>query len=169
MQIRERTETDLDQCEAIVQMTHEQDGYPPWVGDDLRSLFLEPPALQAWVAVADGRVIGHVALAPRASDPVMDMACSVTGAQAAQLGVVARLVVSRASRRSGVARTLLETATEAAHARGLIPVLDVLPRFVAAIALYEASGWIRVGSVVFVASDGARFDEYVYVGPSPAA
>ena len=60
-EIRERTEADLDVCAVLLRDVHELAGYPiNWPKDPQR--WLTPgDALGCWVAVADGRVVGHVA------------------------------------------------------------------------------------------------------------
>jgi hypothetical protein len=42
-------------------------------------------------------------------------------------------------------------------------------RFHTAIALYERSGWTRLGAVVVELPDGTTIEEFVYVAPAPRA
>ena len=54
------------------------------------------------------------------------------------------------ARRRGVARGLLEVVVQPRRsAVGRFAVLDVLARDASAIALYEASGWRRLGEIPF--------------------
>jgi hypothetical protein len=48
------------------------------------------------------------------------------------------------------------------------PVLDVALRFGGAIALYEACGWVRLGTTTTHFRDGGSLKEAVYVGPPTA-
>jgi hypothetical protein len=57
---------------------------------------------------------------------------------------------------------LLDTATQAALARGLHPILDVVTQHIAAISLYEHSGWTRLGQVTAKFSEGHELDEIVF-------
>jgi GNAT superfamily N-acetyltransferase len=165
--IRTRGEADQAQIDAMARDVQLHDGYPPWLGqDDLLAFIVSPDALEAWVAVADGRVAGHAALHATSSDPVMELASTALDRPAAQLGVVARLLVDREARGQGIGRSLLATAASAAAARGLWPVLDVVITFKSAIELYESAGWTRLGQVTFRLPDGTDLDELVFAAPS---
>jgi GNAT superfamily N-acetyltransferase len=166
--VRPRQERDLDDCEQIARLVQSVDGYPAYVpGNDLRRFLVSPDALAAWVAVARGDIVGHVALHRRSSEPVMNLASRALGVDAARLGVVARLLVTPSTRRSGAGRLLLETATAAARARSLVPILDVGTRHAAAIALYDAAGWTRLGTIEVEFRGGVSLEEFVYVAPEP--
>jgi GNAT superfamily N-acetyltransferase len=82
-----------------------------------------------------------------------------------RFGVVARLFVSPAVRRTGVGRALLQTAAAHAVGLGLRPMLDVAIQFRSAIRLYESCGWRRVGMVNVPLTDGNSIDELVYFAP----
>ena len=169
MIVRDRAEADLAACADLAAAVHESDGYPRYLPGDLRSFINSPSAYPAWVAERDGRVAGHVALHPRAAGPVMELAGSALGRPPERLGAVSRLLVSPAVRGERVGRALLETATQAAIARDLWPILDVDVDLAAAIALYERCGWVRAGQVTLRFSDGTGLTEWVYLGPPPAA
>jgi GNAT superfamily N-acetyltransferase len=113
----------------------------------------------------EGGIVGHVALHRTSSAPVMALAEAATGRPAAELAVVARLLVAPAARRRGIGRALLGTAAAGAVDGGRVPMLDVVPQFTSAVALYEACGWRRVGRVVVALPDGTSLDELVYVLP----
>jgi ribosomal protein S18 acetylase RimI-like enzyme len=165
-QIRPRVDEDLDACEALARATHNQDGYPAYVrDDDFRGFVARPDALCAWVAEVDGGIAGHVALHSRTTEPAMQLVAARLGVSPDHCGVIARLIVSPDVRRRGVGGALLQTATDEARARGLEPILDVVTRHDAAIALYESSGWLRVGSVTLVLPDGSKLEEHVYRAP----
>ena len=55
-------------------------------------------------------------------------------------------------------------ATDTARAAGQVPVLDVGKELHAAVALYEAVGWRRVGEFTLSLKEG-DLDLWVYVGP----
>jgi ribosomal protein S18 acetylase RimI-like enzyme len=166
LRIRPRVDDDLDACEAIARATHAHDGYPAYVrDDDFRTFVARPGALGAWVAEIDGALGGHVALHTRTTEAAMQLASSRLGVSPEQCGVIARLIVSPDVRRRGVGVALLQIATDEARALGLAPILDVVTRHDAAIALYESAGWLRVGSVTLVLPDGSNLEEYVYRAP----
>jgi GNAT superfamily N-acetyltransferase len=164
--VRPRTDDDLVACEAIARAVQRVDGYPPHLPQELRRFIAEPDALSAWVAEADGTVVGHVALHPCSSDEVMALACDATQLPVERLAVVARLFVSPDGRRAGAGRRLLSAASNDAGARGLQPILDVGTIFSAAINLYESAGWTRAGEVAVTFREMVLY-EYVYIGPSP--
>ncbi|MDN4171392.1 GNAT family N-acetyltransferase [Nocardioides sp. SOB77] len=91
----------------------------------------------AWVAEADGRLVGHVAV------------CSVTDPAVfrvpGDLAAVAVLFVDPAVRGSGLGGRLLDTAVAWVRERGRVPVLDVVPRHSRAVEVYRHRGWVEVG------------------------
>lgn len=69
-----------------------------------------------------------------------------------------RLYVSPAGRGLGLGRALAEAAVEAARAAGYDELrLDTLPSMAAAIALYEAMGFVRIPPYYDGAPDGTIF------------
>ena len=167
VELRPRTDDDLDACELLAREVHDVDGYPPRFADDLRHFVSASGALAAWVAAWDGAIVGHVALQPTSSPAVMALAGEATGRASDRLGVVARLLVAPAHRRKGLGGALLDVAAQAAHERGRWPILDVATHFDAAIGLYERSGWICAGRVSVAFRDAEPLAEYVYIGPTP--
>jgi GNAT superfamily N-acetyltransferase len=168
VQIRERTDADRDAIAELAQAVHAHDNYPVYLGGDLLSFIVAPGAIGAWVAERDGIVIGHVALHARSSsDAVMALAETTTGLPAAQLAVVARLLVSPTERRTGIGRLLLSAATERSVELGLWPILDVVAQSAAPIRLYEEAGWTCVGKVTVTFGHSGPIDEFVYLGPPP--
>lgn len=165
MLLRERTADDLDRCERLARQVHELDGYPPHLPDSLGVFLSRPRPIDAWVAEEDDRIVGHVALNPRSSDQVMELATEATGLQPAGMAVVARLLVAPEARRHGVGSSLLRLAADGARNKGRHAVLDVAVHFTAAIRLYESSGWTRAGTVTTVFRNGDTLDEYVYLAP----
>ncbi len=161
-----RDDADLDKCVELAQVVHQVDGYPYYLPGDLREFLAARGATAAWVAESDREVVGHVALHSWSSAAVMSLASHVSGQPAERLGFVARLLVAPASRRQGIGRSLLLTATDHAVARGLWPVLDVAVHHDTAIALYEKCGWVRVGEVFVRFGHGGGLDEFVYFGPT---
>jgi GNAT superfamily N-acetyltransferase len=169
MIVRARSGADLDACARVAAAVHHRDGYPRYLPGDLRSFLASRDAYRAWVAERDGLVVGHVALHPRSSAPVMEMASAALGQPPERLGVIARLLVSPDVRGAGAGLALLEAATREALARDLWPVLDVDVDLPAAIALYERCGWTRAGQVSVRFRDGTSLTEYVYLCPQRPA
>ena len=143
--LRDRQPDDLGQLVAIARRVRSADRYPAYLPDnDFQRFLTEPEPRAAWVAVEDRRIVGHVALndetAPGATAVVRDAGITEP------VGFVARLLVDPSVRRTGIGRTLLAHALDAAVADGLVPVLDVVADARKAIALYESTGWVRLGS-----------------------
>jgi len=164
MIIRARTDDDLDACIRIAEAVQKLDGYPIHLPASYEVFVASPGALDAWVATGDdGEILGHVALHPHSTPESIGLACEYLRVAPSSLGVIARLFVAPEARRAGVARALLDTATAAARARGLLPVLDVAVTLLGAIALYEQSGWQRIGRVTVHFSNGEALDELVFI------
>jgi GNAT superfamily N-acetyltransferase len=157
IEVRERTDDDIEGCARLVEEVRRLDGYPPYLPDnDYRGLFTDPSQIVAYVATAEDTIVGHVALHRSTGDSAMALACNALGVEAARLGVVVRLFSAVDRRREGVGRTLLGVATHAARSHGLVPILDVWVELRAAVALYESSGWTRLGTVIVVLPSGAH-------------
>lgn len=167
--IRPRAEGDLGGCAALLRDVHESDGYPLHLPDDPQSFVVVPDALGAWVALADGVLVGHVLLRPAANPKMMALASETTGLPETRLAVVGRLFVAPSARRLGVGRALLARAAREAHALGRRPVLDVVAKDRAAIALYQGEGWSKAGTVEVSFRSGETVSELVFVGPADKA
>jgi len=90
---------------------------------------LKDPARRAWVAEAEGRVVGLVAVA-----------------QAADVVEIEHLAVAPETRRQGIGTALVAHVLNAAAARGAGEVhLDVRRRNRAALRLYVRLGFVEVG------------------------
>ncbi len=166
VELRRRTGDDLDACESMATEVRAVDGYPSFLGDGGLRQFLQPDdALDAWVALLDGEVVGHVVLRPTSAPPSATLAASELAVDPDQLAFIARLLVAPAARRRGIAGALLSHAVADARARGRIPVLDVVTRDVGAIALYEASGWRRLGGYDLMLRNGGELSLAVYSAP----
>jgi GNAT superfamily N-acetyltransferase len=155
----------MDACVRLAEVVHARDGYPAYLASDLRTFLSPSDALAAWVAEAEGQVIGHVALHRRTIPEAMSIAAEALTCPVDRLGVVARLLVGPEARQQGVGRALLEVATQEARMFGRWPVLDVSDQFLPAVALYEQSGWVRAGQV-HLEHDGRAIEELVYLGPA---
>jgi GNAT superfamily N-acetyltransferase len=165
--VRPRVDADLDGCARLVEVVHASDGYPAHLPDDVRGFVASRHAYGAWVVEVGAQVVGHVALHSRGAREVMALVREAIGIEDRGVAVVARLLVSPAARRQGIGRALLATATTAATARGLRPIIDVATHHEPAIALYEAAGWIRAGATTVHIPDRAELREFVYLGPEP--
>jgi GNAT superfamily N-acetyltransferase len=168
VQIRERTEADVDAIDELAKVVHANDNYPVYLGGDLHTFIFVPDALAAWVADRAGIVVGQVVLRPRSSDAVMALAEEATGLPAARLAVVARLLVSPTERRAGIGQLLLGAAADRAAQLGLWPILDVVAESEAPIRLYEKAGWTSVGKVTVTFGQSGPIEEFVFLGPAPA-
>ena len=166
MLVRERRAADEPQLLQIAQLVHQQDGYPLYLPDaDYRAFMFGHDTLAAWVAEDDGVIVGQVALHPRSSAPVMELAADALGQPVDRLGVVARLLAHPNRRGLGAGAELLTRAAREAVSLGLWPILDVVGNLAAAIRLYEQQGWLRLGRVTVTFRDALTIDEFVYLAP----
>jgi len=166
LRVRARTSEDLDACVALTRELRESDGYPAFMATEDFERFLVPTnILGAWVALDDLGILGHVTTRTSSAPAATELATARLGIAPSALGFVSRLMVAPRARRRGIARQLLSTAALDLASRGLVAVLDVLTRDVAAIALYEHEGWVRLGTTSFTSRSGTRFDEVVFLAP----
>ena len=146
--IRPRLPPDMDACVSILRQLHEHDNYPLTWPADPHAWLCGNRQVMAWVASRDDAIWGHVALTVPRSGAAATRAWekSLRVEQPGLLSVVL-LFVSPQARGCGIGGRLLDTALTAARARGAAPVLEVITLNRQAIALYQARGWRRIGSV----------------------
>ncbi|HMD01355.1 MAG TPA: GNAT family N-acetyltransferase, partial [Candidatus Baltobacteraceae bacterium] len=132
-------------CVALLRALHLSDSYPGTWPDDAAGWITPHGFLLAWIALSEGSIVGHLALASvdEAVDPEFVRA---SGVPAAQLVEVRRLFVDPSQRRAGIAGRLLEVAAQYASARALHPVLETTADNSVAMRCYERNGWRRIGS-----------------------
>lgn len=143
---------------------HRADGYPGRWPADPAAFLLPSGLLDAWVADAAGRVVGHVTLRDHIPDHGAPYWVGATGLPARRLACVSRLFVDPSRRGEGLGVALLDAACAGARGAGMRPVLDVVDSASEAVALYERCGWVRVGSVSWDAWGEATTLHY-YVSP----
>jgi GNAT superfamily N-acetyltransferase len=167
--VRDRRAEDLPRCAEVLHEVHLRDGYPTYWHEDPQGFVAGRGTLAAWVAVADGALVGHVTLGTADAVAVWGPCAEATGRELTGLGVVARLFVAPAARGHGVARALLSAAVDEADCRGLRPVLDVTVDNHEAIDFYERRGWVQVGEATLALADppGATLAMALYVAPEP--
>jgi GNAT superfamily N-acetyltransferase len=163
--IRDRRAGDKQELLDIARRVHVEDKYPLHLPeDDYENFLFAHETLGAWVA-EDRDVVGQVALHPRSSAPVMELATNGLCQAPDRIGVVARLLVHPNQRRLGVGGQLLDHAAREAAALGLFPILDVVKDLADAVSLYERQGWLRIGEVAVTFRGGVTVEEYVYAAP----
>ena len=110
----------------------------------VEDFIVRPAEERAWVAEdPSGLLLGHVAVHSLGDDDVSDAFRAAMGHD--DLGVVAVLFTSAASRGTGVGALLFDTAVTWLRESGRTPVLDVVPSHDAASAFYVRRGWVEVG------------------------
>jgi predicted N-acetyltransferase YhbS len=163
--IRDKTDADAGPCLDLLRRVHAVDNYPLILPADVSRFIAPPYEVRAWVAVQEGEVLGHVALHRASVDPTFEAAQRATGLPAERLVVLSRLFVDPRLRRSGLGRSLLNTATSASRSRGQRAVLDVGQTLLGPIALYESEGWIRAEALQITAVENESLNLWVYVSP----
>jgi GNAT superfamily N-acetyltransferase len=164
--VRERTPADLEACVTLASEVHRLDGYPSFLGEGGFTSFVAPDdALGAWVALLGEDLVGNVMLRPRSAPPSIALAAQALDVAPERLGFVARLMVASRARRRGIAGQLLDVAVAEARRLGRVPVLDVVTSDTAAVALYGASGWRRLGDASLTMSNGEDLELHVFAKP----
>ncbi|HET8930139.1 MAG TPA: GNAT family N-acetyltransferase [Acidimicrobiales bacterium] len=156
----------MDELVVVARRVRETDNYPIFEPELGLAWFLtNPEPLDAWVAVGDGAILGHVALHPTATRGAMRMVAE--HARSTEVAFVSRLLVDPMRRGQAIGARLLDHVREAARAagRGLyLEAVDV-PDGAAAMALYRATGWIELGRVRFDLLDDGT-EEVVFAAPT---
>lgn len=129
MEIRPRTEIDLEPCITFLRAVHDQSGYPVNWPADPRDWLTPPDALGCWVITVEDRVAGHVAV--------------TRGGPGRAL--VERLFVDPAETGAGLGRRLLDHCLTVAAEHNVDLALEVADNCHAAIGLYQRAGWHETG------------------------
>lgn len=174
MHIRLRREDDIPSLVQLADNVRAVDRWPPHRVGTTREFIAGSEPLTALVADDEGVVVGHVVLHQRSAATVMTVASETLGVERSELAVVARLFVAPQVRGRGVGRALLRAAVDAATGVDRYPILDVWTELDAAIGLYQAEGWTRLGEVAFTFSSpcspgclhpGNSLRSFVYSAP----
>lgn len=165
--IAQRHAAHLDRVAEALRLVHESDGYPVVWPDDPAAWLTPAGTLDAWVALADGEIVGHVLLVDGAKVEYAAELAEAAGVPVTGLGGVSRLFVTPAARGARVAAALLERVEDTPARRGRRLVLDVVDDGGPAIRLYERLGWARVtaGPASWTGPDGVRPQAAAYLCP----
>jgi GNAT superfamily N-acetyltransferase len=165
VRVRTRQSSDLDACVAALRRVHETTRYPLVWPADPQAWLTHGTQVAAFVAELDGVVRGHVAVTrPKPGDAASAWSAEL-GVAVDELLCVSLLFVDPQAHGSGAGSRLLEVAQAEIHDRSAAPVLEVVSLNTRAIALYEARGWRRFGSVSYSwLPEPER--SFLYVGPA---
>ena len=140
--VRLRRPGDLPVLLALLQRTHDREGYPVRAAAVSADWLADPVELGGWVATDGDAVRGHVALHPP-KGPAVPVWQAGAGTDA--LAVVSRLFTDRA--RPGTGTSLLAHAVAQASERGRTAVLEV-DVLSPALGFYLRRGWRDAGRCV---------------------
>ncbi|WP_055528189.1 GNAT family N-acetyltransferase [Streptomyces graminilatus] len=161
--IRPYEDTDLPGAAAALTDVHATDGYPVEGVAHPEAWLRSDDVLASWVAEADGRIVGHVAvMRPRGEDAVTLWA-GRSGDDEQHIAVLARLFVVSGARQRALGERLVRTATHYARHHNRRLVLDVMAKDTAAIRLYERLGWLRTGEAAHRYGNGQQIQAICYV------
>lgn len=157
----------LDRAVEALRLVHEHDRYPLTWPDDPHAWLTPEDALGAWVALADGVLVGHVMLVDGKLVEHADRLAEAAGVSLTGLAGISRLFVTPAARGTGVASALLERVEDAPTRRGRRLALDVVDDGGPAVRLYERLGWTRVtdGPATWTTPAGTRPHTAAYLSP----
>ena len=166
--IRPRTSADIASAASALVTVHSTDGYPV-EGVAQPEEWLSPAGLlAAWVAVFDGRTVGHAAVARPSGEEAVSLWIERSGAGSENVGVLARLFVLPEIRGRSVGESLVRATMEYAGNHGLRLVLDVMTKDRSAIRLYERLGWQQIGNITHHFGERQAIDALAYVSPEGA-
>ena len=164
--IRPYEDTDLPGASAALTDVHATDGYPVEGVADPEAWLRSDDILASWVAEADGRIVGHVAvMRPRGEDAVT-LRAGQSEDDEQHIAVLARLFVVRDARQHALGERLVRTAMDYGQRSDRRLVLDVMVKDTAAIRLYERLGWLRTGRATHRFGTGQSIEAIYYVAPN---
>lgn len=148
----------LEQAVDVLLQVRESDpNYPPAADaaaerDSMAAWLLKDQVLGRWVALSEGRVVGHI----QVTEPHHYIPKSVAGHR--NLAEVGKFFVSPSHRNSGIGELLFEQARAFIRRKGKILILAVLPVSVDALGFYSSRGMRQCGSFV-----GAHGENLIFV------
>jgi GNAT superfamily N-acetyltransferase len=145
--IRERRPGDLPALVEVLSAQQSSSGYPHrWpLGFPVEEFIARPGELGSWVALVDGRVVGHVAATAVGEGWMAQHWSEVLGRPGHELGEVSILFVGLDHGGAGLGGALLERAVTEIRKLGLDPVLDVVDEDSSAGRFYRRRGWTAAG------------------------
>jgi GNAT superfamily N-acetyltransferase len=157
----------VDRVVEALRLVHDCDRYPMTWPSDPAAWLAPAGAHDAWVAMSDGEVVGHVMLVEGGKVEYAAELAEAAGVPVTGLAGVSRLFVAPAARGTGVAAALLERVEDTPARRGRRLVLDVVDDGGPAVRLYERLGWVRVaaGPASWTGPDGVRPEAAAYLCP----
>ncbi|MGY0017369.1 N-acetyltransferase family protein [Streptomyces sp. cg35] len=165
--VRPFEDGDIAGASAALVEVHATDGYPVEGVEDPKAWLTSDDVLAAWVAVDEGRVVGHISvMQPHGEDAVV-LWQEQSGDPQEGIAVLARLFVVREARRKAAGERLMRAAMDYGQRQERRLVLDVMTKDVAAMRLYERLGWRRIGEAVHQYGDGQSINAVCYVSPDP--
>lgn len=163
--IRPRKPEDIDACVRGMADTHLLDGYPMRWPVDPPSWLEVPGTLSAMVGELDGVVVAHGLIRRAGGTAAADSLALASGRSVDDIAMVSRLFVVPSARRHGVGGQLLAGLMQAAAQHDVVLGLDVVDKDLAAIAMYDRTGWRRVATVP---CEWAPYRQmYCYLAPAP--
>ncbi|KAK5107192.1 hypothetical protein LTR62_001638 [Meristemomyces frigidus] len=159
---RVRADADMDGCIEVLGHVYATDGYPVQGLDHARQ-FLTEGIEQAWVAVNNGKIIGHAAVSPATDSDVSVVLWRRLYPGKPSIAVLGRLFVDPEQRGSGAATYLLEAADSwSEHARCRL-VLFALEKDQVAMKVYKRRGWTEYGTVPYHYGGGKEMAAVCFV------
>ncbi|MCP2321870.1 GNAT superfamily N-acetyltransferase [Hamadaea flava] len=138
-----RADGQVAACIDALREVYEADAYPVRWPVDPAGWLSPDDAMQSWVAVSAGRVLGHAVI--RRATPPMPVVERMDPALGSPV-MVSRLFTIPAARQNGVARRLLDEIAGWAVEHGHQLFLDVADNAPGARRFYERLGWKHVFS-----------------------
>ncbi|MEU5163517.1 GNAT family N-acetyltransferase [Streptomyces sp. NPDC020875] len=164
--VRPFEEDDLPGAASALVEVHRSDGYPVEGVEDPRAWVRSDGVVAAWVAEAEGRIVGHVAVMRPQGEDAVSIWIEQSGDDLSGIAVLARLFVVQFARKYALGRTLTEAAMAYGRDHGLRLVLDVMSKDTAAIRLYERLGWRKIGETAHTFGSGQTITALCYVAPA---
>lgn len=168
--IRPRTDADLGDCVAVLQVLYETEKYPLGANRNLRDFLTDKKNQQCWVAVAGtdngDTIVGHVSTSSTAWDVGIDLWRDLYP-DTKETALLSRLFVLPQHRGAGVAAKLVEAAAAFNAKQEVRLLLTVAADSRAALRLYRRLGWVEYGRPMITLPDGETVNAIAFAGPPP--
>jgi hypothetical protein len=169
--VRPRTDADFEGLEHAIKVCHAKTGYPLEGVPDARAFICDDqgPLEEAWVAVNNGEIVGHIAI----NKPMSDCPCVMKWRELhphdrTSIATVGRLFVNP-GKAKGVLRELVKAVRTWAWERNVRLIMYVViwspARAMMANVLTARQNWTEYGRSIYHSPDGWSKDAVCYVAP----
>jgi len=163
--VRSRTDDDLNACVDVLQRVYDANGYPVQGTDNAEDFLSKGFIQEAWVAVHEGEIVGHVSVSTPDDSDVSVALWRKLHPEHAGIAVLGRLFVDPRQRGGGAARLLLQAAEVWSQQTNVRLILFALDKDQGAMRLYRRQHWVEFGTAPYHYGEDQEMPAVCFASP----